>query len=191
MRAHALACRRTGREVFRNLSFSVADGEALVLRGPNGSGKSTLLRVIAGLLPASSGELTVTDEAERPDFHYIGHNDPLKPALTVEENLAFVTGVLGGGDVAAGLGAMALRRLADTPGRHLSSGQRRRLTLARLAAVPRRLWLLDEPAVGLDAQNRERLQALVASHRAAGGAVIAATHGDIAVADAQVLELGR
>ncbi len=181
-----LACRRAGRLVFRDLAFSVPPGGALLLRGANGSGKSTLLRVLAGLLPAAAGD---RPSLEPNVVHYVGHADPLKPALTVEENLGFVTAVLGGGDVQAGLAAFALARLREAPARHLSSGQRRRLTLARLASVRRPIWLLDEPAVGLDANNRARLEGLIAGHRTMGGCVVAATHGDIAIADATLLEM--
>lgn len=192
VRATALACRRVGREIFRDIDIEVAAGEALVLRGPNGSGKSTLLRLLAGLLEPAAGEFTLAAAADGgPGFHYIGHADPLKPALTVEENLAFTSALVGRGDVEAGLEAFTLTRLADAPARQLSSGQRRRLTLARLAAVEKPIWLLDEPAVGLDVANRGRLEALIAAHRAGGGAVLAATHGDLTIADARLLEFGR
>lgn len=192
VRARALACRRAGREIFRDLDLAVPAGGALVLRGPNGSGKSSLLRVLAGLLEAAAGTVELPAAADGgPGFHYIGHADPLKPGLTVEENLAFAAALTGTADVAAGLAAFALGRLADAPARQLSSGQRRRLTLARLAAVRKPVWLLDEPAVGLDAANRDRLTSLVADHRRGGGAVLAATHGDIALADAATLDLGR
>ncbi|MFP4125920.1 MAG: heme ABC exporter ATP-binding protein CcmA [Alphaproteobacteria bacterium] len=192
VRATALACRRVGREIFRDIDLEVRPGEALVLRGPNGSGKSTLLRVLAGLLEPAGGEFALAGARDGgPGYHYIGHADPLKPGLTVEENLAFTSALTGAGDIEAGLRAFALTRLADAPARQLSSGQRRRLTLARLAAVAKPIWLLDEPAVGLDAASRARLEALIAAHRRAGGAVLAATHGDIAIADADLLELGR
>ena len=191
-RAENLSCRRAGRDVFRDMALVVAPGEALVLRGPNGSGKSTMLRVLAGLLEPAAGRVEVVATADgMPDFHYVGHGDPAKPTLTVEENLAFAAALTGGGNVEAGLRTFALQRLADTPARYLSSGQRRRLTLARLAAVAKRLWLLDEPGVGLDAANRVRLEAAIAGHLATGGSVIAATHGDVAIAGAAVLEFGR
>ena len=192
VRATALACRRVGREIFRDVDLEVRAGEALVLRGPNGSGKSSLLRVLAGLLEPAGGELALAGGDDGgPGYHYIGHADPLKPGLTVEENLAFTGALTGRADVEAGLAAFALTRLADAPARQLSSGQRRRLTLARLAAVAKPIWLLDEPAVGLDVANRGRLEALITAHRAGGGAVLAATHGDITIADARVLEFAR
>jgi heme exporter protein A len=192
VRATALACRRVGREIFRDVHLEVKAGEALVLRGPNGSGKSTLLRLLAGLLEPAGGTFALASAGDGgPGFHYIGHADPLKPGLTVAENLAFVSALTGRGDVEAGLRAFGLVRLADAPARQLSSGQRRRLTLARLAAVAKPVWLLDEPAVGLDATNRGHLENLIEGHRRGGGAVLAATHGDIALADAGLLDLGR
>jgi len=192
VRVTALACRRAGREIFRDIDLELRAGEALVLRGPNGSGKSTLLRVLAGLLEPAGGTFALASADDGgPGYHYIGHADPLKPGLTVEENLAFASALTGRGDVEAGLRAFGLGRLADAPARQLSSGQRRRLTLARLRAVAKPVWLLDEPAVGLDAANRDRLEALIEDHRRGGGAVLAATHGDIAIADAGLLDLGR
>ncbi|TVQ41199.1 MAG: heme ABC exporter ATP-binding protein CcmA [Geminicoccaceae bacterium] len=191
-RAADLHCRRAGRDVFQGVAFRVDAGRALVLRGPNGSGKSSLLRLLAGLLEPAGGSFEVATAPDgAPDFHYIGHGDPAKPALTVEENLAFAAALTGGNAVEAGLRAFALQRLADTPARYLSSGQRRRLTLARLIAVDKRLWLLDEPGVGLDAANRSRLETVIVTHLEQGGAVIAATHGDIAIEGAAVLEFGR
>jgi heme exporter protein A len=192
VRAEALACRRAGRDVFAGIDFGLEAGRALVLRGPNGSGKSSLLRLLAGLLEPAAGSVTIEPAADgAPGFHYVGHGDPAKPNLTVEENLAFAVALMGGGDVEAGLKGFALRRLADTPARYLSSGQRRRLTLARLLAAAKRVWLLDEPGVGLDAANRDRLETAIARHLEGGGAVIAATHGDIAIAGATLLEFGR
>ncbi|MFW5679119.1 MAG: heme ABC exporter ATP-binding protein CcmA [Pseudomonadota bacterium] len=192
VRAEAVACRRAGRDVFAGIDFGLAAGRALVLRGPNGSGKSSLLRLLAGLLEPAAGSVTIEPTADgAPGFHYVGHGDPAKPNLTVEENLAFAVALTGGGNVEAGLKGFALQRLADTPARYLSSGQRRRLTLARLLAAAKPVWLLDEPGVGLDAANRDRLESAITGHLAAGGAVIAATHGDIAIDGATVLEFGR
>jgi heme exporter protein A len=185
-----LACIRGGRTVFAGVGFALAAGEALVLRGANGSGKSSLLRVLAGFLRPAAGRLAWAGApipAQLPEhrarLHYVGHADGIKSLLTVRENLAIasllasakadgVEGALAGFDLAA---------LATTPARFLSSGQRRRLALARLLAAPRPLWLLDEPGVGLDAANRARLEAVIAVHRRAGGLVVAATHGDVAL----------
>jgi heme exporter protein A len=189
---------RGGRLVFEALSFLLAPGEALVLRGPNGSGKSTLLRLLAGFLRPAAGSLCWNGEPvpaaapeHRARLHFVGHADPVKPLLSVAENVRFA-GALAGGPaaVAEALEGFALETLAATPGRFLSSGQKRRTTLARLLASPRPLWLLDEPGVGLDRANRARLEAAIARHRAAGGICVLATHGDVAVRDAYVLDFG-
>ena len=187
---------RGGRLVFEALSFALAPGDALVLRGPNGSGKSTLLRLLAGFLRPSAGSLAWggrSCSAEAPEhrarLHFLGHADPLKPLLSVEENLAFAAG-LAGGPAALGpaLAWFDLERLAATPARFLSSGQKRRANLARLLTGRRQLWLLDEPGVGLDAANRARLEEAVAAHRAGGGICLLATHGDVTVRDAYLLD---
>lgn len=182
LQAERLACWRGERLVFADLSFSVEPGEALLLTGANGAGKSSLLRVVAGLIPAAEGKLVWNGADAMADrvahgarLRYLGHMDAAKPALTARENLAFHAR-LHGGDVAAALAALDLSELAELPARVLSSGQRRRLALARLALAPAPLWLLDEPTVGLDAASVGRLGPLLAAHRARGGMILAATH---------------
>jgi heme exporter protein A len=177
-----LACWRGERAVFAGLSFTLPPGGALLLVGANGAGKSSLLRLLAGLVPLAEGELlwqgadALADRvAHAARLRYLSHQDALKPSLSARENLSFYAR-LWGGDVEAALDAVGLAELAELPARVLSSGQKRRLALARLALAPAPLWLLDEPTVGLDAASVERLGLLLAAHRAAGGAVLAATH---------------
>jgi len=192
-----LACRRGGREVFVGVGFSVTAGEALLISGRNGSGKSSLLRMVVGLLRMAAGrialqggdpELTVGEQA-----HYLGHQDALKPSLSVGENLRFWAGFLGGAapDVAAPLGAVGLDALADLPAAYLSAGQRRRLSIARLVAVKRPIWLLDEPASTLDAAGQSRLSELMRTHLSEGGLILAAAHGTIGLDGAGELRLGQ
>uniref|UniRef100_UPI001F01DFA1 heme ABC exporter ATP-binding protein CcmA n=1 Tax=Falsiroseomonas oryziterrae TaxID=2911368 RepID=UPI001F01DFA1 len=190
-----LACWRGERAVFAGLSFSVATGGALLLTGPNGAGKSSLLRLVAGLIRPVEGRLAWNGEDAMSDLpaharrlRYLSHGDALKPSLTARENLDFYAR-LWGGEVTPALAALGLADLADLPVRVLSSGQKRRLALARLALAPAALWLLDEPTVGLDAASVERLGALLAAHRRGGGIVLAATHLPLPLPDAEELRL--
>ena len=194
--ASELACIRGGRQVFHNLSFTLAAGNTLVVTGPNGAGKSSLLRLVAGLvhpaagrlaLEGGNGELTIGEQA-----HYLGHQDALKTALSVQENLAFWVGFLGAGDakVGAALAAVGLDALAALPGLYLSAGQRRRLSLARLVAVERPIWLLDEPTSALDVAAQGLLADLMRTHLTGGGLILAATHGPLGLEAAQELKLG-
>lgn len=180
-----LVCERGGRQVFAGLDFTAGSGELLVLRGPNGAGKTSLLRMIAGLNEPVSGRLQLeggnAELAIGQHCHFIAHQDALKPALTVAENLAFWGDFLGGGDVAGALSAFNLAPLAQFQAALLSAGQKRRLALSRLALIPRPVWLLDEPTVGLDQASQERLLALISAHLADGGLIIAATHVDIGI----------
>lgn len=198
LEARNLDCRRGGRRVFAGLSFTLASGGALVLRGPNGSGKSSLLRLLAGLGRPAGGSLLWdgVDVAEDRDAHaarlqYLGHQDPLKLALTVTENLAFWSR-LAGADAAmlsAALDAMNIRHLADVSARYLSAGQRRRTNIARILAAGSPLWLLDEPATALDRDSVTRLEAAIASHLAGGGMVVLSTHADLALPEAETLDV--
>jgi len=206
MRLHAdnLACRRGGRTVFTGVGFTVASGEALLVTGRNGAGKSTLLRLLAGLLPVASGrfgceggdpERSVGEQA-----HYVGHLDALKPGLSVRDNLAFWTAWTGGRAerqtdgidkaLAEALAALTLDGLADLPAAYLSAGQRRRLALARLVAVPRPVWLLDEPTAALDVTAQAALARLMRDHLSGGGLIVAATHGPIGLDGARELRIG-
>jgi heme exporter protein A len=190
-----LACHRGGRDVFTGLSFAVASGEVLAVTGRNGAGKSSLLRTIVGLVRIAHGridleggeaELTIAEQA-----HYLGHQDALKPSLSVAENLSFWAGFLGLGavDIGRALAAVGLDDLADLPAAYLSAGQRRRLSIARLMAVKRPIWLLDEPTSALDAAAQERLSGLMRAHLAEGGLILAATHGGIGLDPTHELRL--
>jgi len=195
LEASRLACVRGGRQVFADVSFSVEGGEALLVTGRNGAGKSSLLRMLAGLVRIAGGRLALAEpEPDRTipeQAHYLGHQDALKPSLTAAENLRFWAGYLGGvATPAAALAALGLDRLADLPAAYLSAGQRRRLSLARLVAVRRPIWLLDEPTSALDRDGQERLAGLMREHLAGGGLILAATHGTIGLGRAKELRLG-
>jgi heme exporter protein A len=193
--AQDLGCIRGGREVFEGVNFTVAGGEALAVTGRNGAGKTTLLRLIAGLLEAAHGRLELSggaaDATLAEQAHYLGHRDALKPALSVQENLAFWHAFLGAKGVAAAgaLEAVGLAGLAGLPAAYLSAGQRRRLAIARLIAAPRPIWLLDEPTAALDTASQGRLAELMRAHLAWGGLIVAATHGPLGLDGVKELRL--
>lgn len=187
-RAVELRCERGGRELFRDLSFTLERGALLELRGPNGSGKSTLLRALAGLFPDVEGEI------ETHQLAYFGHRGGLSPSLTVAENLAWFSGLAG----SANVDVAALLQRVDVPYpdrllAQLSAGQQRRIGLARLlmTSVAKPLWLLDEPLTALDASGEVLVGELIEEHLATGGGVICATHQDLPVAPGERIELGR
>lgn len=180
-----LACARGPAQVLAGVSFSLAKGEALILRGPNGAGKTTLLRTLAGLTPQITGTIT-HDEGT---IAYAAHADGLKSQLTVAENLNFWASIFGAHDIAPAIEAFALHPLVDRPAGELSAGQKRRLSLARLLVTGRSIWALDEPTVSLDAENTARFAATVEAHLSAGGSAIIATHIDLGLPNARTLDI--
>lgn len=182
-----VTCVRGGRGIFTGLAFDISAGSALAVTGPNGAGKSSLLRIVAGLLPETSGEVILeggdADLTLGEQAHYLGHRDPIKGALTVHENLEFWNEFLGGAQTSVTdcLAAAGLSHAVDLPATFLSAGQRRRLSMARLLSVKRPVWLLDEPVSALDAEGQNLFGALMRAHLGDGGIIVAATHGPLGV----------
>jgi len=178
-----LGVARGGVTVLEGVSFRLAPGAVLVLRGANGIGKTTLLRTLAGLQPAVEGAVT------GPELAYGAHADGVKAMLTVSENLSFWAAVNGVAGVEAALAAMNLVALRDRRAADLSAGQKRRLGLARMLVARGRVWLLDEPTVSLDAASVALFGAALRGHLGQGGAAVIATHIDLGLPEAQVLDL--
>jgi heme exporter protein A len=174
-----VALRRGGRRLFEGLDLKLGPGEALHLTGPNGSGKSSLIRLAAGLLQAEAGQVERTKLALADDQLALDRELPQRRALKFWAD-----------DVDQAMEGMGLIPLAQVPVRLLSAGQAKRATLARVAASGAHLWLLDEPWNGLDSDGAERLNTMIARHRASGGAVLAASHASIS-GDWTRLELGQ
>jgi heme exporter protein A len=192
LRASNVAVERGARLLFSGLSFSLADGEGLVVVGPNGAGKTSLLRSIAGLLSLSAGEIFLEGaESVGEAAHYLGHADAMKAALTARENLEFWSCMLGRGGLSPrdALERVGLAHVLDFPISILSAGQKRRAAFARLLVATRPLWLLDEPLTALDAVAQESIVAIMRDHLADGGLLVAATHAPLDLPGVRRLEL--
>jgi heme exporter protein A len=185
LKVHNLAVSRGGLTVLEGVSFALASGQVLMLRGPNGVGKTTLLRSLAGLQPAADGWV----ECDHDQLTYSGHADGVKATLTVAENLAFWAAVHGQSAIDYAIAAMDLIQLQSRRAADLSAGQKRRLGLARLPVTGRKIWLMDEPTVSLDAASVALFGAMLRGHLAQGGAAIVATHIDLGLPEAQILDL--
>ena len=194
--AENLGGERGGETVFSNIGFALDQGEALIITGPNGSGKSTLLRIVAGLLPVARGKVLVEGGGEAfptvaSASHYLGHLNAMKTALSVEENLGFWRAFQdeAGLSVEEALETVALGGLGHLPFGYLSTGQRRRASIAKLLVSRRPVWLLDEPTAGLDKASEERFAGLMRGHLEDGGIVVAATHLPLGLAGARELQM--
>jgi heme exporter protein A len=189
--AENLACARGGRAVFAGLSFCIAAGGALAVEGANGAGKTSLLRMIAGFLAPASGRLMLKDESGESEESeargaasgWLGHQDGLKPQLSVSEQLEFFARLYRSRpDMDKVLRDVGLARQQDLACRYLSAGQKRRLALARLVVSARPLWLLDEPFMALDREGQALMTQLMIRHCGRGGMVVAATHEPLGLA---------
>lgn len=180
--ASAITCRRGSKDVLRDISFTLNSGQIMAVTGANGSGKSTLLRLLAGLNDPDEGSLSLDEKPYRPRdlIHWIGPDTPLKPSLTVQENLGFWMAMQGEKPhediILKALHRFEIAHLAERRVQSLSSGQKRRAVMTRLFLTPRPLWLLDEPESTLDVQGREELMTALHEHCGTQGATIIATH---------------
>ena len=172
--------------VLSGVTFTLGAGEAVVLRGPNGAGKTTLLRTVAGLQPPVEGSV----EAPSDSFAYAGHADGIKATLSVSENLSFWAETFGTKGISGALTAFELTPLADRAAGMLSAGQKRRLGLARLLVTGRPIWILDEPTVSLDSDAVAMFAAAIRAHLAGGGSALIATHIDLGLSEARILDVG-
>lgn len=175
----ALGCVRGGRILFRGLTFALEPGQAGLLTGPNGVGKSSLLRLLAGLLQPSAGICTVPEAKTLCDDRLA-----LDEHLPLEQALRFWAQLDGQTDAAvtSAMARAGLDHLAEVPVRYFSTGQRQRARLARSYLAGARLWLLDEPANGLDTDSVTQLGRVLQDHLDGGGIVLAASHIPLPIA---------
>ena len=182
LEAENLAGERGGETIFAGLSFALSEGEALVVTGPNGSGKSTLLRIICGLLQPEAGKVELREDGTvlpvRAACHYLGHQNAMKPALSVRENLSFWQKFNGAAqsEIDEALEAVDLPGVEHLPFGYLSTGQKRRVSIAKLLVSHRPLWIVDEPTAGLDKASEVRFAEIMRGHMREGGMIVAATH---------------
>jgi len=200
--AEGLSARRGEDLIFRDVSFDIGAGEALVVKGPNGSGKTTLLRVVADLLPRESGKIRLAG-GETQGFdsvagacHYLGHRNAMKRELTVEENLRFWKAFFGDSRGGTGVAideaadAVGLGGILHLPFGYLSAGQQRRMAMAKLLVAWRPVWILDEPTAALDASAEAMFAGLVKAHLSRGGLALAATHQPLGLGAVSELQMG-
>jgi len=190
-----MSAERGGRLVFEDLKLSMSNGDLISLIGANGSGKSTLLRTIAGLIKGSleaSGDQFETNDFSQ-SFIYLGHEKGLKLGLTLKENCRFwfqsmIGHRLNEDNYQKCLSQLSISHLSEQPVKYFSSGQRQRSALMRFLLLPKPIWLMDEPMVGLDSDSKQVLNDMIKQHRGSGGAAIVATH-DALDEPSQVLSL--
>lgn len=194
-----VSCMRNAQQILRHVNVSIHDGGALVLTGTNGSGKSTFLRMLAGFSKPSAGEILWNGHnvSESGVFHqyklqlnWLSLKDAIKEKFMVLDNVQWFE-ILEGkqGKSIPAIQLMGLGRLMNEKARMLSMGQRKRLQLARLLAIDRPIWLLDEPSVALDDEGVRLLEHIIKEHRKKGGIVIVATHLPIDIEDSTILRL--
>ncbi|MBB4093570.1 heme ABC exporter ATP-binding protein CcmA [Brucella pecoris] len=195
LEAENLAGERGGETIFADLSFALSEGEALVVTGPNGSGKSTLLRIICGLLQPEAGKVELSEDGTvlpvRAACHYLGHQNAMKPALSVRENLSFWQKFNGAAqaEIDEALEAVDLPGVEHLPFGYLSTGQKRRVSIAKVLVSHRPLWIVDEPTAGLDKASEARFAEIMRGHMREGGMIVAATHIPLGLEGVSALDM--
>ena len=186
-----ISCIRGNKLLFKNLNFKINNKELLVIKGANGSGKTTLLKILSGLLKPISGSIIINkkninilkDEYFKY-FEYIGHENAIKTALTVRENLNFYLKIkrnLTTKNFEKAIKIFNLKDLLDIKVENLSSGEKRRVALSRLILSNSKIWFLDEPTNGLDKINTVIFFKILKQHLQLNGLAIVASHDDIKI----------
>jgi heme exporter protein A len=188
--ASNLTCIREERLLFDQLAIEINAGDIVQVEGPNGSGKTSLLRILAGLSQPYEGEIFYKNQSiikSREEFHqnllYLGHLAGVKGEMTAEENLNFNLTLHGfsveASEIEETLALVNLTGFEDSLASHLSAGQHRRISLARLYKSTANIWILDEPFTAIDKQGVHSLEQLFKAHIKNGGCVILTTHQDL------------
>ena len=186
-----ISCIRGNKLLFKNLNFKLNNKELVVIKGANGSGKTTLLKILSGLLNPISGSIIVNkkninlskDEYFK-QFEYIGHENAIKSALTVRENLSFYLKIkksLDKKNFEKAIEIFNLKNLLDIKIENLSSGEKRRVSLSRLILSNSKIWFLDEPTNGLDKKNTLIFFKILKHHLNSNGSAIIASHDEIKI----------
>lgn len=182
-----LSYQRQQKQIFAGLSFKLCSGDLLVIQGPNGAGKSTLLRTLAGLATPDTGSIQCNEkniQHMHPPYsqmlHYLGHHNGLKLSLTVNENIAFFSHLMGvkflNQHIENILSQLNLLDKAKVAVRHLSAGQKRRLALAKLMLFPKYIWILDEPLTSLDTLTQDLFVLWLSTHLENAGICLLSSH---------------
>lgn len=188
--ATSLTCIREERLLFDQLNIEINAGDIVQVEGPNGSGKTSLLRILAGLSQPYEGDVFFNNQFishAREEFHqnllYLGHLPGVKGEMSAVENLRFNLALHGGADntihIEQTLAEVNLSGFEDSLASHLSAGQHRRISLARLYKSTAKIWILDEPFTAIDKQGVHALEQLFKAHIKQGGCVILTTHQDL------------
>lgn len=186
-----ISCIRGNKLLFKNLNFKINNKELLVIKGANGSGKTTLLKILSGLLKPISGSIIINkkninilkDEYFKY-FEYIGHENAIKTALTVRENLNFYLKIkrnLATKNFEKAIKIFNLKNLLDIKIENLSAGEKRRISLSRLILSNSKIWFLDEPTNGLDKINTVIFFKILKQHLQLNGLAIVASHDDVKI----------
>ncbi len=191
---------RNKKLIFDNFNLKLKKSQIMILIGSNGAGKSTLFDIIVGILEPNNGIIKLDNimieelsAKKRKMFTYLPHKDSLKDNLTIEENLISwinISGnILNKDQINRSLEYYQLSELKKKFVANLSQGQRKKVLLTKLILAKTKLWLLDEPFNGLDADSIKKTKKLIENHAKNGGSTLLSNHLDLSIKNSKKIFL--
>lgn len=193
---NSLSCAVDGKMILKDVNLSLTSGQSIIITGPNGVGKTLLLHTIIGFKSICKGKIFIREGdlsnnplSRQEQIGYYGHRPSLQNGLTPTEIINYWKVFYDSNAVTSDL--IKFWNLPNITVENCSEGQRKRIALARLSLMQRKIWVLDEPTTNLDLEGKEKFLELHNLHLRAGGLSIITTHEPTQFKKSKIINLDR